>query len=149
MEQLDDKAEQMIKLGAALLAGGVALAGFAIKNLSQQVNIWFGVGTLGGLLLNLVAIGLFLRAYLGDGHHAELHVGPHPEWLSEKLDDPSWNWARHLGSLVRSFPAYSDENVARMQSSGTHRARGLVALVTAVLFFAIGTFLILAKVIDS
>lgn len=149
MEQLDDKAEHMVGLSVALLAGGVALVGFMIQNLPDRIGFWFALGVSCGVILNLGSIASFLRSYVGIAPHTELHVTPHPTWMLEKVHDEQWSLWRHLGSLVRSYAKYSDVNVAKMRASGIYRAHGTALLALATTFYSTSMFLILGRVILS
>ncbi len=147
MAELNDKAEQMIKLAVALLAAGITLAGYVIQTLPDLVEPWFGVGILAGIVLNLSSIAQFLRAYAGAGPHGELHIGPHPAWMMDKTKESDWTLYRHLGSIVRSYGKYSDVNVGKMRDSAVRRTTGLAVMALAATAYAASMSFILGRVI--
>lgn len=146
-EELDDKAEQMITLAVATLAGALTVALF----IGQEPDITANWGFAGlyavGLLLNLIGIVLFIDSYIGIRHPMEMYPAPDIRWLEKKRDDPGWNLESHLSSLISSYAAYSESNVSKMKQSADRRRHGLYLLMGAVSVYAVSILFIVAGTI--
>jgi len=146
-QDLDAKAEHMIKLGAATIAGALAIGVLVADNADLEADRWSAGLFAVGVLLNMLAAFFFVDSYLGFRTQGELHVAPDSHWLCAKRDDPSWNLEQHLGSLIGSYAGYSDYNVGRMTQSTLGRKHGLICLVIAAGFYVVALALIVVAVI--
>lgn len=146
-EELDDKAEQMIRLAMVTMAGAMSVALFVGQEPDIQADAVSAVIYAVGLSANLLAAFLFIHSYVGIGRPIELYPAPSVEWLEAKRDDADWTFHDHLASLISSYAEYSRANVARMTNSAGRRSRGLVWLFAAVLLYSTATALIVGRTI--
>ncbi len=146
-EELDDKAEQMIRLAIATMAGAITVALFVGQEPAIDADplaaIIFGVG----LVANLLAAFLFVHAYVGVGRPVELYPSVSAQWLLEKKQDDTWTVEDHLSSLVTSYAAYAESNVKKMERSAGRRTRGLFCLLAGIMVESVAIALIVGRTI--
>lgn len=144
LEELDDKSEQMITVTIAALAGGVAM-GLLLAQESLGLSSPAATLSLGlAGALNLLALGMFLFAYLGGTAHTEVEVGPSIRWLVEKSNDETWDEPTHLVSAISGFTEYDRHNIERMAHATDWRRRGLLVLFGSLFTYG-ATLLYIAR----
>lgn len=135
-EQLDSKTQEIMAIGLAALGGGVALATFVAEKL-VGAPVWPVMGALAAAgLLNLVALGLFIAAYIGFADQVELAIGPDLEWVRQKAEDPSWTREETLLNLIIATPQYAAFNRASGEEAARQRRWGILILGLAVIAYA-------------
>lgn len=110
-QQQDDKSEQAMALGLASLGGLFALATLVGERLLSAFDLlaWSGIAAAGPT--NLLALGLFIDAYIGVGPmRGRRAVVPSLPWLFEKAISPDWTLAGHYRSLLSDFPRCFEAN---------------------------------------
>jgi hypothetical protein len=144
-EELDDKAEHMIKVAIATLGGALTVALFVGQepeiDATRSSALFFGVG----LLLNLAAVVSFIDSYIGFRRPLELYPAPDIGWLNEKRSTVGWNLEVHLESLLSSYANYSESNVTKMEQSAQKRRAGLYILMTCVATYVLAIAFIVAR----
>lgn len=146
LEEQDDRSEQMIRLGIAALAGGIALGSLLVRGSTAPSGRILASLAIAAVL-NLASIVLVVHAYVGFRRHSEGHVGPDPGWIAEKAMDGSWTLEEHLLSLIVDHPRYSDHNMTVMNRIADRRRKGVYLLLSSLLAYAVGYFYILSEVI--
>lgn len=128
---LDRKSEQMITLGVAALGGGLAIGLLLVREASGPVGPF--VVILLAALANLVALAMFVNAYVGAPRPSEAHVGPSLNWLQQKANDPDWTGERHYISVLADHATYGGHNLGMMKHAARWRRQGLAWLGGALI----------------
>lgn len=149
IEEMDDKAEQMIGIGIGTLGGGLALAAF----LADRTGVTGIVAPYSAvaipLSLSVAAILFFLESYIGILNPRSAAVGPDLRWIREKSNDSGWGLKDHYLSVLAAYPNFYDANMKKMEHSVTWRRRGLFVLMIAVASYAVGAYYILSQRIGA
>lgn len=143
IERSDSKSAELLRLGVAALAGGLALAALTAQYAPRAANtlvlFLFGAGG----VFNLISLLFFLSAYTGFKRHPESHTGPRLSWLVTKANLPGWTLPEHVLSLLVALNSFEEHNVLELIRSADWRRRGLYALGIALVSYAGSTFFIL------
>lgn len=146
-EELDDKAEHMIKVAIATIGGALTVALFVGQepdiDATTPSAILFGIG----LVMNLAAIVWFIDSYVGLRKPLEMYPAPDIGWLDAKRADPDWDLEVHLESLISSYSQYAKSNVAKMEQSARKRRAGLYLLFASVATYVFAIAFIVARTI--
>lgn len=145
LEELDDKSEQMLGLGVALLGGGVAFGVLVTTSNALAVNSTF-IGLLASAgLLNVAALAFFVGSYIGFVRHTEVHVGPSLAWIRDKSNEASWSLMDHYLSVLFDIPSYYDWNNRKSVAAARRRQVGVYVLLVAVALYGIAFLFILGN----
>lgn len=146
LEEEDEKSLRMIQLSIAALAGGVALSTVLLRTPGAipASSIWPIVIAAG---LNLVALFLFVDAYIGFSDPSDAYVGPTPAWVAEKAPDRGWTLERHLLAQIERNPSFFHHNLSIVEEATQRRRRGIYLLLSALSAYAVGYIYILSEVI--
>lgn len=147
IEEEDEKSLRMIQLSIAALAGGVALSTVVLRTpgpVSSPSIVWIAAAA----GLNLLALVLFVDAYVGFTNPSDAHIGPTPSWTAEKARDESgWTLERHLLAQIERNPSFFRHNLAVVEGATRRRRKGIYLLLTALFTYAGGYIYILSEVI--
>lgn len=144
-EETDDKTEQMMAMGIASLAGGLALASLA-AGAERLDGTGLGLLILAGSV-NLLAVHRFLEAYVGLPRSTSLSLAPHPDWLREKAEDADWTAGAHLFALLHQHAAGVRANLKAIEMVVRRRRDGARLLLGSIGLFAIAAFYILGRTV--
>lgn len=147
VERLDSKSQQLLNLGVAALAGGLAIATLTTQIPDKATGTLLLFALLLAGLLNILALLFFFEAYVGLRHHPELHVGPQLEWLKAKSLDPYWRPIDHFTSILGDYARYYSWNARQIARSAARRRWGLQALAGGLLLYVAAMSYIVAEAI--
>jgi hypothetical protein len=142
-EEQDDKSEQTIALGVAILGGGVGLAGLAAGRADLDGAALAALALAGSA--NLVALHRFLGAYVGARGASSLHLGPDPAWLAERARQPEWSARFHILAVLEGHASDIEVNRRAIANVVRRRRSGLQLLLFALGCYALCAFYIVGR----
>lgn len=130
--EMEDKAEHLMRLSLATLAGAVALTTLFVQVPDVTLDGAFFVLFLAAGVSVVVALLMVLTSYVGLRADRRVALGPAPAWLRDRLgDSPRDDAAYQLGIL----DVYADsfrENREKMDLARTVSRRAIRSLVVGV-----------------
>lgn len=138
-EQLDTKAEQMMRLSLLILAGAVTLATFFLQDSTVALDRVFLAVFVGAGLFVVVAILFFVASYTGFREDRRFRVGPSPAWLQRRAHYVGRSPMEHRMASLAAYREYFDANRGGIDLALRSRKRGLIFLVAGILLF-VGAF---------
>lgn len=146
LEEQDGKSEHMIRLSIAALAGAVALASLLLRGPEAiPTTSLLPLGIAAGL--NLVALILFVDAYVGFRRHPETYIGPDPSWIANRALEAEWPHEKYLSALLQAYPGFFRHNSLVAERTTQRRRAGVYNLLASLLIYAGGYIYILWEVI--
>ncbi|HLE47742.1 MAG TPA: hypothetical protein VI818_05540, partial [Candidatus Thermoplasmatota archaeon] len=139
--QSSEQTKQLISLGVAAMAAGGTLAIFGLASWGGDSGFLAAMGA--GLMVNVAALYVLVNAYLGRHGHSNLQIGPDPNWLAAKANDPDWTLEQHYVVVIADYAGYFDSNVARLRFAVGRRYVGIYLLLAALAVY--GTALLLVS----
>lgn len=147
-EELDDKAEEVMRLGLATLAGAVALATLFVREPGLALDpLFFGLFVTGGAFV-VAAVLTVLTSYVGIRADRGVGLGPTPQWTLDRVAAYLGEPLRFHGALLAVYADAFLDNEEKMNLAGRRRLwgiRGLVAdvivLTTAFIYLVGGAIL--------
>ncbi len=143
IEELDDKSEQILKLGTLLLALGFAMGStFGHVIVAKfAVSLWGAIPLALAFAANIVALFLLGHAYVSlsrRNHRAE--ATPSLEWLAQQAGDVMAGKlaaAKHYDSIIQGYAGSETINKAHMGRTSRHRKAGLLLLGVALCMYLV------------
>lgn len=145
LEEEDGKSLRMIQLSIAALAGGVALSTVLLRTPSPVPSlsvVWIAMAA----GLNLLALVIFVDAYVGFSDPSDAYVGPTPAWIAERVEEPTWTLEDHLVAQIERNPSFFQHNLSIVEDATQRRRRGIYLLLSALFAYAGGYIYILSEV---
>lgn len=137
-EELDGKAEALMRLGLATLAGAVALATFFLQEPAVRLGtVFLAIFVAAGFLV-VLSVLFFLASYVGLRTDRRLGVGPSPVWLERQAQRPANGLAAHHEAVLAVHRTDFESNRRRMDLAVESRRRGSLLLTAGVLLYAAG-----------
>lgn len=135
MGAINDKLENMIRLAAATLSGGVVIASFFVTQPGGLADGNFRSLLVAGGILNLASIIVFLDQYLGILAPMKTYVGPGLVWVAQKAGDSAWTLADHYSRTISQLATDADNNRKSMHRVVDGRRIGILFLLAGLFFY--------------
>lgn len=134
MKELDDKTEQMVTLGVAILGAEVAGTALLLRE-SRSGAAWFLAAA---VALGIMGLLVLVDAYVGWSRAGRAATGPSLAWIAEKAQDPEWTEARHLAATIGAYPSFAATNEVDLRRRVIAHRRSVGCLLASVVVAAGG-----------
>jgi hypothetical protein len=140
LQEVDDKAEQVLAVTLATTGGGLAFFAYASAKVDPGRSFGFILVFAVGFAANVLAAAAFLSGYLGFVNPTVVQAGPAPAWIAQRTTDPSWSERDHLRSVIAGHARYFANNERIFRQVRAWTLGGFALLALAVVCYAGAAF---------